>query len=337
MIYPDFLKSGDTIGVTGCSAGCPGEVNENCFNHAKEEFSKYGINVVLTENATTCEKGRSSDAKTRGAQLMALVKDPKVKAILAATGGDYLCEMLPYVDYEQIVKNPTWIQGYSDPTGLLFGITTKYDVATIYSQNFGEFGMDPWHKSLGYNLDILLGKEIIQESFDLFQSGWKDKVTGLEPYILDAPVEWTGLHKEKELSFKGRMIGGCLDAILEIIGTPFEYVKGFLERYKDDGIVWCLESFGLDSERLTVALWHLRQMGWFKYTKGIVFGRPCFFSTGTETTFDEAVDNAIGDMGIPIITNADIGHRKPSVTIINGAIGEFRLNSGKATLKTEFK
>ena len=59
-----------------------------------------------------------------------------------------------------IRKNPKWLQGYSDPTGLLFTITTNLDIATIYGSNFCVFGMKNWHKSCLDNLEILKGNII---------------------------------------------------------------------------------------------------------------------------------------------------------------------------------
>ena len=54
--------------------------------------------------------------------------------------------------FDDLRKNS---EGYSDPTGLHYTITTRLDIATIYGSNFCEFGMNPWHKSLEDNLKIL--------------------------------------------------------------------------------------------------------------------------------------------------------------------------------------
>ncbi len=336
MIYPTFLKPGNTIGITACSDGQTDEVRLRRFDNAKKEFMSRGLNVLETDNVRKSEKGRSSDALTRAKELMSLVLDPNVKAIIMASGGDYLSEMLPFIDREAISRNVKWFQGYSDPTGLLFYITTKCDIATVYSQNYGEFGMNPWHKSLEDNIALLKGKDMVQESYPYFQDGFGEYITGLEPLREEQPVKWRGARGEDRIDLKGRMIGGCLDVLLDLIGTPYEDTKGFSDRYKEDGIIWYLESFALDSERLTMALWHLREAGWFRNVKGFVFGRPCFFSSNTETTYEEAVLNSLGELEVPIILDADIGHKKPSITVINGAIGTFTLENGRGTLKTEF-
>ncbi len=337
MIYPDFIHDNELIGVTALSGGLAEEVDIARATYAQEEFAARNIQVTKTDNVHKDEKGRSSDAKTRAGELAQLVDNPQVKAIISAAGGDYLFEMLPYVDYDAIVKNPKWYQGYSDPTGLLFGLTTKYDIATVYSHNYAEFSMHPWHKALEDNIKILRGEDVVQTNFNFYQSSFQERITGKETYNEDALVKWSGLHNEQEMNIKGRMIGGCLDVISFLIGTPYQDTKGFIERYKDDGIVWCLESFALTGENLTLALLQLKYAGWFEHAKGFVFGRPCFYRSDTDITFEEAVQNAIGDLGLPIITGADIGHVKPSITIINGAIGEFTLKNGKAELRTEFR
>lgn len=85
--------------------------------------------------------------------------------------------MLSELDFNVIKDNPKWLQGYSDPTGLLFTITTNLDIATVYSDNFKTFGMEPWHKSLDNNLEILKGNIIEQTSFSKYEED-KKLITG---------------------------------------------------------------------------------------------------------------------------------------------------------------
>ncbi len=332
MIYPGFIRDNDIIGVTACSGGLSEEIDRIRTESAVEEFEKRHLRIKKTENVHTDVLGRSSDGRTRAGELTELAENPEIKAVIIAKGGDYLAEMLPFLDYDMFSANPKWYQGYSDPTGLLFGITTKCDIATLYSSNFAEFSMKPWHESLENNIRILKGESLVQTSFDHYQDGFTDHVTGTETYRKDMPVCWTGLRGEKDLTMKGRMIGGCLDVLLKLVGTPFEDVKGFVKKYKPDGIIWYMESFATDGENLTIDLWHLRQAGWFEGASGFVFGRPCFYKSFSGITYEEAVRNALGDMNVPIITGADVGHKKPSITIINGAVGEITLKDGKARI-----
>ena len=117
--------------------------------------------------------------------------------------------------------------------------------------------------------------------------------------------------------------------LLDLVGTRFDKTAEFCERYKEDGILWYLESFALSSERLTCGLWHLKEAGWFKYAKGFVFGRPTFFSSDYEISYKEAVEAVLGELGLPIVFEADVGHKAPRMTMINGAKAKITVAEGK--------
>ena len=48
-------------------------------------------------------------------------------------------------------------------------------------------------------------------------------------------------------------------------------------------------------------------------------------------------DSVISNLNIPIIYDADISHKGPTMTIINGAIAEIEVNNGKGCIKLELK
>ncbi len=131
VIYPKFIKKGDTIGVCAPSSGIIREAKVNRLNHAIKMVHDKGYRVIETKHVRTNEDYASSDAKTRAQELASLYQDKEVRAIICATGGEFLLEMLPYFDFSVVKENIKWLQGYSDPTGLLFTITTNLDIATI--------------------------------------------------------------------------------------------------------------------------------------------------------------------------------------------------------------
>ena len=131
MKYPSFLKENDVIGVTAPSDGVIDPIKLNRLENAVLKFFEQGYSILETENVRMSEKGVSSDSKTRARQLEYLFVEPLVQAIICVGGGDFLLEMLSELDLSIISENPKWIQGYSDPTGILYLITTKLDIATI--------------------------------------------------------------------------------------------------------------------------------------------------------------------------------------------------------------
>ncbi|WP_276929547.1 S66 family peptidase [Herbinix luporum] len=337
MIYPVNLEKGNCIGVTATSAGFDGETDYRRLDNAISHFKRLGYYVITTPNVKTCHKGRSGHGKTRAEELMELYKDPKVRVIFAASGGDFLVEMLPYIDFNLILDTPKWIQGFSDTTGLNFTITTNLDIATIYSYNFSTFGMAKWHKSLSNNILILEGNDILQESFDLYQDGYYKRITGLEEFVLEREVQWknilpSGSNDNKEIHIKGRLLGGCLDCLLNLVGTRFDKTKEFVEKYREDGILWFLESYDLNSAALIRGLWQLKEAGWFKNAVGFIFGRPAMYDNIFDISYEEAISSVLGELGLPIIMEADIGHKHPQFTMINGAIATVKAYNNKGNI-----
>ena len=336
MIYPEFLKEHDTIGVTAPSDGITDEVKLKRLDNAIKNFEDRSFIIKETPNVRCSVKGRSSSSKERAEELERLYKDDNVKTIITSGGGDFLLEMLSELDFNVIKDNPKWLQGYSNPTGLLFTITTNLDIATVYSDNFKTFGMEPWHKSLENNLEILKGNIIEQTSFSKYEED-KKLITGLEPFNLTKKVYWKNLNNEEVINIKGRIIGGCLDLITELFGTRFDNTKAFLEKYKDDGIIWYFDVCELSSESLIRTLWKLKDNGYFKYTKGILFSRVYACNSYYDITYEEAIYESLKDLNIPIIINADIGHVSPRMTIINGAIATITSSKGKGKIKFTLK
>lgn len=333
MLIPDFIKYGDTIAVTAPSDGNKKDIDLARLNYAEEKLNSLGINVLETDNVRKSIKGRSADACERAGQFMRVWKDDKVKGVISAKGGDFLMEILPYIDFKEIKENPKWFQGFSDNTGLVFTITVMCDIATIYASNFNDFAMKKWHQAIKNNWDILNGKNITQYSFDRYQNGFFTGETGTEEYALDETVKWINASGEESICMEGRLLGGCLDVLLNLVGTKYDKVHDFNVKYASGGIVWFFESFSLGSEDIERGLWQLKEAGWFSNVRGFIFGRPAFFSSFTDTSYKEAVLNALGEYNVPVVLDADIGHKPPQLTLINGA--ECRINSahGQGSIK----
>lgn len=314
MIYPDFLVPGDTVGITAPSAGISAEGLEG-YLLSLRNLSARGFRVK--ETASVRREGVvSAPGPVRAEELRQLCEDPEVKLILCASGGDFLIDMLPFADLGALRAHPKWLQGYSDPTGLLFPATVLEDVATLYGPNAGGFGMETLHSSLEDNLSFWRGENPVQRSFPMYQAG-PGFGGGTDGYRLDTPAAWNPVNGPADVT--GRCLCGCLECLCDQVGTPWDGVAAFAEKYREDGIVWFFDVFALRAEQVYNALWHLQKAGWFRHAKAFLFGRVCFPGTMLDMSYEEAAVRALG-REVPIITQADFGHVHPSMTLINGAL-----------------
>ena len=130
-----ILKKKDTIGICAPSAGVGKKIPsyEKSLQQLQQHFSIIETKSVRVNNL------RSNTAEIRAKELHEVFENKDVQLVLCASGGDFLFEILPYVDFDKLTKNPKWLMGYSDPTSLLYTLTTKYDIATLYGCNGGSY------------------------------------------------------------------------------------------------------------------------------------------------------------------------------------------------------
>ena len=337
MIYPKFLCDGDTIGVPAPSAGSSSKIDVNKFNKSKECFEELGYKLVLSDNLYSDIRERSADKKTRSKEINKMIKDDKIDFILSASGGEFLIECLPYIDFDLIKDNPKFFAGFSDPTGILFPLTTKYDIATIYGANFRTFGTSKLGKSHEDFLSLIKGEQFKFDSYSMYEGDRVEHKTGLEPYNLNKKVKWKTLDG-KDTKFSGRIIGGCFDLINELIGTKFDGMKEFNERYKKDGIVWFFDNCELSCEETIRVLWKMDQFGYFKYCKGVIFGR--FGNDSSYVGYDVQgclKDSVLSELNIPVIYDADISHKPQSMPILIGSIATVACKDNKGSITFELE
>ena len=327
MKYPKFLHKESTIGITAPSCGV-GEYTE-AFNISLNNIKKYVENIKETSNVRT--KGDvSSPSKVRAKELHELYEDRNIDMIMCASGGDFLTDMLPFVDLDVIKNNPKWIMGASDPTNLLYLITTALDISTMYGHNAGSFDSEKLHGSQIYALNTIIGIIDKQNSYDYYEKDKNSRING--NYNTTEKVIWK---TDNKLDVSGRIIGGCIDCLKYLPGTKYDYTKNFIEKYKDNGIIWYFDIFNMSAEDFYLTLFQLKEANWFNYVKAVIIGRVFIPSSYTTMTYEKAAKEIF--KSIPIIMNADIGHVCPKMTIINGSIAHITCDDGKGQIEFSLK
>ncbi len=107
---------------------------------------------------------------------------------------------------------------------------------------------------------------------------------------------------------------------------------GFVSRYSEEGIVWYMETYDMDASRVTRMLEGMSDDGWFQGVSGFVFGRPLFFQ-GDD--YAGTVSEALSGFGVPVVFGADVGHKAPRMTFLNGVMAGFEVSGGSCRLTYE--
>ena len=330
MIYPPFLQKDSVIGVTAPSLRVTAPEDRRRFDNAVRMLGDKGLRVSFTESVFS-DDVETSPSEVRIAELSELIYDPEVVMISLAKGGYGESDIVQDFDWSMIRNNPKWIQGYSDNTIIVFKTTVDEDVATIYGSNFGDYGMSPWHASVTENIEILFGQRTEQHSFPYHETGFHDRIIGNEPFVNDAPTVVSSA--PEDVSFSGRLIGGCMDVLKWFADTGAANVPDFIDRYPMDNFIWYMETYDLPYEGMKDLFEKMESEGWLRRVSGFIFGRP-FNYPGPD--YREDVTSLLSGYDVPTVFDADIGHLAPRMTIINGAYAEFTVSGGNGSIRYSF-
>src|SRR6056297_3537581 len=114
MIQPDFLKKGDTIGIISPA----GIIEENCFKTGVETLKKAGFSVKKGNHVIEKWNKFAGKDEERASDLINMIKDASVKAILCSRGGYGTMRIIEKTDFNTFKNHPKWIIGFSDITTL---------------------------------------------------------------------------------------------------------------------------------------------------------------------------------------------------------------------------
>lgn len=343
MRYPEFLKKNGTIAFVAPSCGCATEPYRSGFLSAQEKWQRQGFAMEFGPNCYAGDGvGISSTPEKCGAELTEYYCRETNDCIISCGGGELMCEILDYVDFERIRKAaPKWYMGYSDNTNMTFLLATLCDTASVYGPCASSFGMKPWHRSLEDAMDLLQGQKLTMTGYDMWErEQLKDEEHPYEPYNLtettvikyilpdgrtnieslaEQPQEATDV----EINFTGRLLGGCVDCMVNFLGTQYDRVTEFTERYKEDGILWFLEACDLNLMSIRRAMWQMDHAGWFRHCSGFLIGRPRIGMDAEEFGIDhyQAAYEMLRKYNVPVVMDVDIGHLSPMMPIVCGSMG----------------
>lgn len=327
--YPQPLKSGDIIAVTAPSSGIAKKLLDR-LNFAVEQLRDRGFVVQIGD----CMDGAthvSAPVEQRAEELMRMLLDPTIKAVVPPWGGDTAIDLIPHLDFDALaLAEPTWFVGYSDISTLLTPITLRTGMATLHGSNL----MDTPYRvpeSLMLWIEIAslpAGATFRQTSPGVYRvndwDDWENKPETTD-HTWNGKGAWERLDQGQEaVSVTGRLIGGCIETLVNLAGTPYLDTRSLREGRSGSSIVY-VEASSVDATTICRHLHGMRLAGFFDGAAAILVGRTGAPDSPTLTQ-TEAVLDALGMLGVPIIGNVECGHVPPQLPIVNGAQGHLVFN-----------
>lgn len=351
MRYPKNLPANGTIGFVAPSFGCQIEPYKSGFGNAQKKFVSMGYQLQLGPNCYEgCGIGISNTPEKCADELMTYYCSEENDCLISCGGGELMCEILPHMDFDKLKEAaPKWYLGYSDNTNMTYLLATLCDTAAVYGPCAAAFGMEPWHPAIQDAFHVVTGAVKTVRGYDKWErESLKNEENPLVPYHVTEPrvlksylgrkeYLWDesvkGSGEAERIMFRGRLLGGCMDCLVNLLGTRFDKTKEFVEKYKDDGIIWFLEACELNVFSIRRAMWQMEQAGWFEHVKGFLIGRPMNFGQemmGLDAY--QAVLEVAGRKNVPVIMDVDIGHLPPMMPIVVGSVGEVTVKGNDITI-----
>lgn len=318
LITPDKLKRGSAIGIVSPSAGFAPFVMHR-IKKASRALKKLGFRVVISDHALENKNYVSATVKERVEDIHSMFADPKIKVIMAMIGGNHSNQLLPFLDYELIRKNPKAFVGYSDITVLHFALQKKSGLQTYYGPMFLTQMAEnpkPLDYSLKYFKKVLMSRKAridVQPS-----SQWTDEVLDwFKKKDLKRPRKLKknkGFEWLKKGKAEGFAWGGAIVSLSHLAGTEYwidpEGAIAFFDIPESHDLYK-----GLSISDIDAYFADYKNLGIFNKINGLIIGRPYCHSEEEINQLKQLVLHYTEDCKYPVLLNANIGHADPIITI----------------------
>ncbi|BFT72164.1 LD-carboxypeptidase [Paenibacillus sp. P36] len=286
-IQPPMLRGGDTIGIV--TLGSP--LDASIIDARIATLEGMGFEVLVGKYAYSYDGIVASTAQQRAEDFMAMISNHQVKMILPTRGGTGVRDILPYLDYQLINKNPKIITGYSDITILLNILNQFSNLITFQSLLLIDF--DP--NTPKYN-------------FDQFFAA----TSTLSPTRVIQNPPGIPLKSLIQGNVRGQIVGGNLTSFVGSLGTPYEI--------NTTGKIVMIEETHEPTNTIYRYLTQLIMAGKFQHCQGIIMGQCTNCSVSYSTTYDDLINGVMYPLGKPLMTNLSTAHGYYKAAIPIGAM-----------------
>lgn len=318
------LYKGDTIGIFSSSYPASSDFNDG-FKYAINFIEEKGFHIKYGSLTGKRDYYRSGTIRERADELNELIHSD-VKCIMAVSGGYVSNSILPYIDYDELIRNPKIVIGYSDVTAILLGIYAKTGLTTYYGPTVSDFSNKPPMNQGSYNYmsDILIADT-------------------KPPFTLPVPSYWTEdyidcFEEIEYTTYPNKMItlnNGVVDGRLIVcnLNTLLGFMASEYMPVIKHGDILLIENKNLDAETLEREFSMLKVCGVFDKIGGLIIGKHIDYKDrGTGRKHYEVLQEVMGDVSFPILSEFDCSHAMPMLTLPIGCRVRLDADNKRLTL-----
>ena len=281
MITPEFLKKGDTIGITATAR----KIELSSLQPAIKLLESWGLHVKIGKTIGKSENQLAGADWQRATDLQEMLDDPTIKAVWAGKGGYGTVRIIDRIDFAKFEKKPKWIVGFSDVTVLHshlnnMNIETIHGIMALSATTATPAAIESLRRAL-------FGEKLIYD---------------LAPH----PFNVAG-------KTSGELVGGNLSVLYSILGSKSEI------DYKDKILfIEDLDEYLYHIDRMMM---NLKRNGYFDGLKAVIVGGMTSMNDndipwGKDSL--EIIKDVLKDYDFPIIYNFPAGHIKDNRAMIFG-------------------
>ncbi|MFT9056952.1 MAG: LD-carboxypeptidase, partial [Ethanoligenens sp.] len=213
-----MLKHGDKVGIVACSNALTLR-EKTQLTELAEVLLELGLSPVLSKYIYEQKTVFSGSGAQRAGTLNDFYNNSSIKAIFDVSGGDIANELLDFIDFDSIKRNPKSFFGYSDLTTIMNAIYAKTG-------------------NLSYLYQI---KYLVWENKKIQIPDFKNSIFDKQDDLYK--IKWDLIRGSK---IEGVVIGGNIRCFLKLAGT--QYMPEFTNK------ILFLESYGGAAAQMTTYL-----------------------------------------------------------------------------------
>jgi len=212
-MIPPKLKAGDQVRVIAPAHSFAPEFSKEKREIAEKRLGQLGLKVSYGKYVDELNEFNTTTVEHRLEDLHDAFADPDVQAIIPARGGSAANQLLKYIDYELIGRNPKILCGLSDITELASAVYVKTGLVTYYGPHYTSLGES---RLIDHTLGNLRKMFFSDAAFELHPSQYYSNTESEKELIVNESF-WTINEGEAE----GTSIGGNLLTIDFLLGSEF--------------------------------------------------------------------------------------------------------------------